>query len=85
VVDGLLGEAVYRGDGKQLLHRPAIGHALEEAEVAEVGIRQHGVEALELFGEVFELAAHGEDAAAYSPVEVLGQAALAKRQVAEAE
>src|SRR5208283_129893 len=76
-------QAVNRHDGEKLLHRPAIGHALEQREVAEVGVGEHPVEALELFGEHIQLERQGQDLTADQPVQVLGQRALFEGQVAQ--
>ncbi len=78
-------EAMDGHDGKELLHGPAIGHALEKGEVAEVGIGQQAGQALELFGEVVEFLSDIEDLAANGPIEVLGEATLFEREVAEVE
>src|SRR6266567_3501392 len=72
-------------DWKELLDSPTVGHALKEAEVAEIGVRQHAVERFQLLGEVLQFFGHALDAAADAKVQFLGQAALCKRQVAEAE
>ena len=48
-------QPVDRHDREELLDRPAVGHRLEQREVAEVGVRQRVVEALQLLGHVVHL------------------------------
>ena len=74
-----------RHDRKQLLHRPAIRHALEQRKIAEVRIRKHGVQAFQLFRKVVEILGELLNLAADRPVEAFRQAALLERQIAEAE
>ena len=63
----LLVQAVDRHDREQLLDRPAVGHALEQREVAEVGVGEQAVQAFQLFGEVVELLGQLLDARGRSP------------------
>ena len=85
VATGLLVQPVNRHDGKQLLDRPAVRHALEQREVAEVRVRQHGVQAFQFFRKEIQFARHLLHLAADGPEEVLRNAALIERQIAEAE
>ena len=78
-------EPVDRHDREELLDRPAVGHRLEDREVAEVGVRQRLVEALQLLGHVVQLADHLLQLAADRPEQPLGHAPLLERQVAEVE
>ena len=77
-------QPVDRHDREQLLDGPAVGHRLEQREVAEVGVREHGVERLRSSSGTYVqlLAPACWMLAADRPVEVLGQAALLERQVA---
>ena len=82
---GDLVEAVDRHDREELLDRPAIGHRLEDREVAEVGVRQQRLQALQLLGHVIQLADDAQELAADGPEEPLGQGAVLDGQVAEVE
>ena len=55
VVRRRLVQPVDRHHREQLLDRPAVGHRLEQREVAEVGVRQRVVEALQILGHVVHL------------------------------
>ena len=78
-------EAMDRQHRKELLDRPAIWHALEKREIAEVGIGKRRVDAFEFLGEKIQLASQLLDLAADRPVHVFRHAALLERQIAEAE
>jgi hypothetical protein len=85
VVRGRLIQPVDRHDGKKLLDRPAIGHALEQRKITEVGIGQHRVEVFQLLGLFVHVLEHPENLVADHPEQILGLAALIERQIAEAE
>ncbi len=70
-------------DGKKLLDGPAIGHALEQRKIAEIGIRQQPFQAFQFFGEIIEFLGKLQDLAANCPVEVLRKAALLQRKIAQ--
>ena len=72
-------------DGKQLLHRPTVRHALKQREVAEVGIGEQAVQAFQLLGKIIQFLGQLLDAAADLPVNALRPAALLQRQIAQAE
>src|SRR5579872_1020963 len=72
-------------DREQLLDGPAIRNALKEGEIAEVGVREHAVQAFQLFGEKFELLGHFENAPANCPIQVFSLAALRQRKIAKIE
>ena len=55
VVGRRLVQPVDRHHREQLLDRPAVGTRLEQREVAEVGVRQRVVEALQILGHVVHL------------------------------
>ena len=82
---GLLFEPVDGHDGEQLLDGPTIRHALEEREIAEVRVGQHGVQTFELFRKIIQVARHLLNAAADGPEQILRQAALFERQITQAE
>ena len=82
---GLLVQPVNRHDREQLLDGPAIGHALEQREIAEIGVGEHAVQALQLFGKIVQLLGHPLDAPADRPIQCFRQAALLERQIAQAE
>src|SRR5437764_6873645 len=46
VLRGALVQSVDGHDGEQLLDGPAVGQALEQRKIAEVGVRHHGVQTL---------------------------------------
>ena len=85
VLRGLFFQPMNRHDREQLLDRPAVRHALEQREIAEVGIGKHRVEAFQFFGKEIEFARQLLNLAADRPVEILRNAALLERQIAEAE
>ena len=85
VLGGFLVQPVNRHDREQLLDRPAVGHALEEREIAEVCVRKHGVESFEFFGEEIEFPRQLLNLAANRPEEILGDATLVERQITQAE
>ena len=78
-------QPVNRHDRKELLDRPAVGNRLEQREVAEVGVRQRLVEALEILRHVVHRLHQLLKLQADRPVEVLGQRSLLERQIAARE
>ena len=71
--------------GEQLLDRPAVGNRLEQREVAEVRVRQHLVQVLEILGDFLELLRDALQLAADRPVECFGVHALFEREISAAE
>ncbi len=82
---GSFAQSMDRHDREKLLDRPAIGHRLEDRQVAGVGVRQQGFHALELLGHVIQLAHHVQELVAQGPEEPFGQGAVFDGQVAEVE
>ena len=82
---GLFVQPVDRHDREELVDRPGVGHRLEDRVVAEVRVGEHRLQALELVGDVVELADDVQDLRADAEEQPLGQAAVLERAVAEAE
>ena len=82
IVRGPLAEPMDRHHRKELLDRPAVGHRLEEREVAEVGVGERGLEPLQFLRHELQLLRHLGDLPADRPVEVLHGRPLVERQVA---
>ena len=78
-------QAVDGHDREELVDGPDVGQRLEHREVAEVGVRQRALEALELLGHLAQLAHQLQDLLADGPEDVLGDHALGQRQVPERE
>src|SRR5208283_2469884 len=76
---------VDRQDGKQLLDRPAIRHALEQREITEVSVGEQRIQALQLLRKIIQLLGELLNLPANHPVNAFRPAALLQRQVAEAE
>ena len=74
-----------RHDREELLDRPAVGHRLKEREVAEIGVGQRLVEALEVFGQLVQRLGELPELHADRPIQVLGERALLERQIAARE
>ena len=72
-------------DREQLVDGPAVGQRLEHREVAEVGVREDGLELLELLGNLVELAREVAHLGAGRPVQPFGEPAMLERQQAQLE
>src|SRR6516165_29033 len=72
-------------DGKELVYGPAIGHRLEDREVAEVGIREHGFQSLQFLRNVVELSNDLEHLVADGPEELFSDCSKVDCQIAEIE
>ena len=70
---------------EELLHRPVVGHRLEEREVAVVGVAELPLEALELVRDVGQVAHDLEDLLAARPEQLLDAGAGLEVQHAEVE
>ena len=85
IARGLLFQAVDRHDGEDLVDRPKVRQALEDAEVPVVVIGEHGFEALHLAAVVVALLAHVGDPLQNVPIQLLAVRALAQVDFAVVE
>src|SRR5580700_764195 len=69
-----------RHDGEKLLDGPAIGHALEQRKITEIGIGKKTVEPFELLRKIVELLAELLNIRAYSRTTTYRRAGLRKEE-----
>src|SRR5689334_18804144 len=74
-----------RHDRKQLFDGPAIGHALEQRKIAEVGVGEQPFQPFQLFWKIIQLLREFENFAANRPIEVLGKTSLRQGEVTQIE
>ena len=82
---GLLAQTVDGHDGEQLVNGPDVGQALEDAQVAEVGVAEQALQVVQLLRHLVHLAALVADAGAGGPEQVVAQRAVLQAEVAQAE
>ena len=78
-------EAMDRHDGEQLVDGPGVGQRLEHRHVAEVEVREDGLDIFELLGHFVQLPAQVADARAGGPIEPFGETTQFEGQQAEVE
>ena len=78
-------EPVHRAHREELLDRPVVRQALEDREVAVVGVGDEALEALQLVGHVVEAADDLDDAVQIDPEHALDQGPVGQRHEADVE